>query len=33
MEPEDSLPCSQESTTGPYRELDESNPHLYTLLF
>jgi hypothetical protein len=27
MEPEDSLPCSQEPATGPYTEPDESNPH------
>jgi hypothetical protein len=24
MEPEDSLPCPQEPTTGPYPEQDES---------
>jgi hypothetical protein len=26
MRPEDSLPCSQEPTTGPYREPDQSSP-------
>jgi hypothetical protein len=31
MEPEDSLPRSQESATVPYREPDESNPHSSTL--
>jgi hypothetical protein len=27
MEPEGSLSCLQELTTGPYPEPDESNPH------
>jgi hypothetical protein len=27
MEPEGSLPCSQEPATDPYPESDESNPH------
>jgi len=27
MEPEGSLPCSQESANGPYPEPDESSPH------
>jgi len=31
MELEDSLPCSQDSVTRPYPELDESSPHLPTL--
>jgi hypothetical protein len=31
MEPEVSLPCSQQPATGPYPELDASSPHLLTL--
>jgi hypothetical protein len=31
MEPEGSLPYSQELTTGLYPELDASSPHLATL--
>jgi hypothetical protein len=27
MEPESSLPCSQEPSTGPYAESDKSNPY------
>jgi hypothetical protein len=27
MEPEGSLLCSQETSTGPYSEPDQSNPH------
>jgi len=28
MEPEESLPCSQERASSPYPETDESSPHL-----
>jgi hypothetical protein len=31
MEPEGSLPCSQEQATGPYSEPDESSPYPLTL--
>jgi hypothetical protein len=31
MEPEGSLSCSQEPTTCPYPEPNESNPHPQTL--
>jgi hypothetical protein len=31
MEPEGSLPWSQEPATGPYTEPDESIPHLPTI--
>jgi hypothetical protein len=31
MEPEGSLPCSQEPSTGPYPESDQSNPY-HTIL-
>jgi hypothetical protein len=32
MEPERSLPCSQEPATGPYPEPDASSPHFFTLI-
>jgi hypothetical protein len=32
MEPEVSLPCSQEPATGSYPKPDESNPQLPTIL-
>jgi hypothetical protein len=32
MEPEGSLPCSQEPSTGPYPELDQSSPY-YPILY
>jgi hypothetical protein len=31
MEPESSLPCSQQPANGPYPEPDESSSHLLTL--
>jgi len=31
MEPEGSLPCSQDPATGPSSEPDESSPHLQIL--
>jgi hypothetical protein len=31
MEPEGSLPCSQEPSTGPYSEPEQSNPLNYKL--
>jgi hypothetical protein len=30
MEPEGSLPCSQQLTSGPYPKSDESSPQLPT---
>jgi hypothetical protein len=32
MQPEGSLPCSQEPATGPYRKPDESSSHTTNLL-
>jgi hypothetical protein len=31
MEPEGSLPCSQEPATGPYTETDECSPYAHIL--
>jgi hypothetical protein len=31
MEPEGSLPCSEDPTTGPYPQPDASSAHLPTL--
>jgi hypothetical protein len=31
MEPDGSLPCSQEPASGPYSEPDASSPHVPTL--
>jgi hypothetical protein len=33
MEPEGSLPCSQEPSTDPYPEEDKSNPYHLSLSF
>jgi hypothetical protein len=33
MEPEGSLPCTQESATDPNPQLDESSPHTFPLYF
>jgi hypothetical protein len=32
MEPEGSLPYSQEPATGPYHELDATSPHIINWL-
>jgi hypothetical protein len=33
MEPEGSLPCSQEPSTGPYPEPDQSTPYHHDLCY